>query len=75
MRDWGSTWRGVRAWRPVVSGQVNYAVRRIGGQPIGIGLAPPTSRWWLHLWTPVWHARRGPYVSIGLGCVAVYRGY
>lgn len=31
--------------------------------------------WWLHLWTPAWHEGRGPYLSLGLGFVAVYRGY
>ena len=30
---------------------------------------------WLHLWTPIWHEGRGPYVTMGLGCVAVFRGY
>lgn len=33
------------------------------------------SSWWCHFWTPVWHEGRGPYVSIGLGYIAVYRGY
>lgn len=31
--------------------------------------------WWCHLWTPKWHEGRGPYVSIGLGWFAIYRGY
>ena len=30
---------------------------------------------WLHLWTPSWHRGRGPYVSMGLGWLKVYRGY
>ena len=30
---------------------------------------------WIHLWTPVWHKGRGPYVSIGLGFIGIYRGY
>ena len=33
------------------------------------------TRFWCHLWTPMWHKGRGPYVTIGLGCVAVCRGY
>ena len=33
------------------------------------------TRFWLHLWTPVWHKGRGPYISLGLGYVAVMRGY
>ena len=31
--------------------------------------------WWCYLWTPIWHEKRGPYVSIGLGYIAIYRGY
>lgn len=30
---------------------------------------------WCHLWTPIWHDGRGPYVSIGLGVVRICRGY
>jgi len=33
------------------------------------------NRLWAHLWTPIWHEGRGPYVSIGLGIIAIYRGY
>lgn len=57
--------RGLRAWRPLVSGKVNYAFRRRddSGKP------------WVSIWTPAWHAGRGPYVSIGLGGWAFYRGY
>ena len=32
-------------------------------------------RFWVYCWTPAWHAGRGPYVSLGLWIVAVYRGY
>jgi hypothetical protein len=32
-------------------------------------------RWWWLRWMPAWHAGRGPYVSIGLGFFALYRGY
>lgn len=66
MTDWGSFWRGVRAWRPLISGHVNYGmwrVRRGGG------------RFWCEVWTPIWHQSRGPYVSIGLGFFAIGRGY
>lgn len=31
--------------------------------------------WWWQWWTPSWHAGRGPYVSIGLGVISIYRGY
>ena len=30
---------------------------------------------WIHLWTPIWHEKRGPYISIGLGFFAIYRGF
>jgi hypothetical protein len=32
-------------------------------------------RFWFHFWTPKWHEGRGPYLSVGLGIVAIYRGY
>lgn len=63
--DIGSVWRGVRAMRRN-HGPVNWSIRR---QERG-GL-----RWWIIAWTPVWHEGRGPYVSIGLGIIAIYRGY
>jgi len=65
MIDAGSTWRGIRAMkRPFPEPRPRWKVRagRVGG-------------WWCHLWTPVWHEGRGPYVTIGLGVVAIYRGY
>jgi hypothetical protein len=31
--------------------------------------------WHFHFWTPAWHQGRGPYLSLGLGWFAVYRGY
>ncbi len=58
-----SVWRGLRAmttWREFFR---HWALR--WGR----------TRFWLHLWTPIWHEGRGPYVSLGLGCVKVYRGY
>lgn len=66
------SWRSLRAWRPLVSGSVNYAIWRIA-QPIG--QAMPMRRFWCDVWTPIWHEGRGPYVSIGLGIVAIGRGY
>ncbi|OGB61447.1 MAG: hypothetical protein A2Y94_13795 [Caldithrix sp. RBG_13_44_9] len=30
---------------------------------------------WIHLWTPKWHKNRGPYISIGIGFIAIHRGY
>lgn len=31
--------------------------------------------WHFDFWTPAWHRGRGPYLSLGLGWIAVYRGY
>lgn len=39
------------------------------------GLALWPRAWWWAWWTPVWHEGRGPYLSIGLYVIAVYRGY
>jgi hypothetical protein len=36
---------------------------------------PLPRAWWWHIWVPRWHEGRGPYVSIGLWVVALYRGY
>jgi len=30
---------------------------------------------WFHLWVPVWHEGRGPYLSIGLWFIRIMRGY
>ena len=30
---------------------------------------------WFHVWTPVWHKGRGPYITIGLWFVRIVRGY
>ena len=32
-------------------------------------------RWWFEWCTPTWHAGRGPYISVVLGVIAIYRGY
>jgi len=40
----------------------------------GTKLTTP-GKFWFHLWTPVWHKGRGPYISIGLGFIGIYRGY
>lgn len=34
-----------------------------------------TRGFWFHWWTPVWHEGRGPYITIGCGLFAFYRGY
>jgi len=30
---------------------------------------------WICMWTPIWHEKRGPYISIGILFIAIYRGY
>ncbi|GEM_PF-6262191 len=32
-------------------------------------------RFWFNYWTPIWHDGRGPYITMGLGLIAFYRGY
>jgi len=32
-------------------------------------------KFWFNWWTPTLHKGRGPYISIGLGWMAIYRGY
>jgi len=61
MRDIGSVWRGLKlmARSELFRG---WATRWIWG-------------FWAHWWTPIWHERRGPYISIGCGLFAIYRGY
>lgn len=60
----GSTLRGLLAMeKKQWSENPKWSIRRIKR-----GL-------WFTLWTPIWHDGRGPYVSIGLGVIAIYRGY
>lgn len=59
-----STLRGIRATRrPYTEPRPRWSCR--------VGLLG----FWLDIWTPIWHEGRGPYVTIGLGLFAVYRGY
>ncbi len=63
--DIGSALRGIRAiQKPYVDPVPRWAVMWLW--PWGF---------WAELWTPRWHEGRGPYVTIGLGLLAVYRGY
>lgn len=39
------------------------------------GLPRGCKHFWFIITTPPYHAGRGPYVSIGLGLFAIYRGY
>lgn len=51
--------------------KVNYAIEWL--KPMG------RDHNWIHLWTPIWHEGRGPYISIGLwlrfGTLRFMRGY
>jgi len=63
---WSLRWR----WQwAVKGGYPHYGYgKRVYGRRLRDGL------WW-HWWTPSWHHGRGPYISIGLGLFAIYRGY
>ena len=63
MRSCRSFWRGVWHYQWLFYQERDFWVvkRNVG--------------WWAHWWTPSWHKGRGPYVSIGLGPIAIYRGY
>jgi hypothetical protein len=60
-----STARGVLAMRRGHTEPARWSWKWRGGDP----------RLWARLWTPSWHEGRGPYVSLGLGPIAIYRGY
>lgn len=32
-------------------------------------------RFWCQIWIPSWNKGRGPYITIGLGIIAICRGY
>lgn len=62
----GSTLRGI------------MAMKRGHARPARWSITWSRRHWrrcWLHLWTPSWHEGRGPYLSLGLGRLAIYRGY
>jgi hypothetical protein len=61
-----SFFKGIAYMRPGHE-KVNYAIRILRKQH--------SRGFWLCLWTPIYHENRGPYVSIGLGIIAIYRGY
>ena len=66
MGSWVSFWRGCLVMNESEAFR-HWGMRIITWRNEG--------RWWLHYWTPIWHDGRGPYVSIGLGFFAIYRGY
>lgn len=64
MRDIGSCFRGIKAiHRPFCEPKPRWGIRLL---PV---------KFWFIWWTPVWHKGRGPYISVGLFLVAIYRGY
>ncbi len=61
--NFGSVWRGIRAMRhSQAERKAGWSVRRAHG-------------WWVVAFTPMWEDGRGPYLSIGLAIIAIYRGY
>jgi len=65
MRNLGSVLRGIKAMRrPFPHRKPSWSVRFGWRQGL-----------WAHWWTPIWHEGRGPYITIGLGLIAIYRGY
>jgi hypothetical protein len=62
MRSIGSVWRGIRAMSSPLVLFKYWAVQ-------------PCRGFWLQYWSPIWHEGKGPYISVGLGVVGIYRGY
>jgi len=63
MRDWHSVWDGIRV---MARGEWHrHWFLELRTRP---GL-------WVHAWTPIWHAGRGPYLTCGIGWLAFGRGY
>ncbi len=70
MRDIGSVFRGIKAIKkPYVKPEPKWAVHWLRYNK------RLSCSFWTIWWTPVWHEGRGPYISIGLGLFAIYRGY
>ena len=59
--DIGSVVRGIRAMR--LKNGAKWAIKWM------------PKRIWCDAWTPIWHEGRGPYLTLGLWFVAIYRGY
>jgi hypothetical protein len=62
MRNFASFWRGIKAMR---CPPWHYCTVRLCRE----------MGFWAIYWTPAWHEERGPYISVGLGILAFYRGY
>lgn len=65
MRDFGSVFRGLLEMSKWYELFKHWAIR----------FTMHRVKFWAQWWTPVWHKGRGPYISIGLGPVRIYRGY
>ena len=68
MIDWQvdihSVWRGIQAMHKSDSfPKPRWAIKRTRG-----------FEFHAHAWTPAWHDGRGPYVTVGLGVIGIYRG-
>lgn len=63
--DLPSAARGLRAMSSRREFFRHWSIRLVAGEP----------RFWLHLWTPIWHEGRGPYLTCGIGRLALLRGY
>lgn len=51
-------------WRVFKRKEVNFAVE-----------FTPKSGYWFEWWTPTWHFSKGPYITIALWRIRIYRGY
>lgn len=51
-----------------------WRVFKINGIKSAVKIAPK-SGWWFHWWTPTWHFGKGPYITIGVWKLRIYRGY
>ncbi len=63
MMNWGSAWRGIKAMKL----KHNKVVYAIDFEWFG--------KMWFHMWTPIWHEGRGPYITTGFYFVRFIRGY
>ena len=91
MRNFGSVWRGLRVMSSPFMILRNWTIKfdrihdldnfHIRFTKVPISLWPAMLFYklkyyfWAQWWTPTWHEGRGPYISIGLGIIAIYRGY
>lgn len=69
MINLSSAIRGIRAIElPYTKPKPKWGIHVLKG-----GWSP--NRFWIDFWTPKWHCGRGPYLTVGLGLIAIYRGY